>query len=124
MAVVLVIDDEPGMRRLMRRFLEGAGHTVVEAESGDAGLRLFRETAPGLVVLDLFMPEKEGIQTMREMREIRPDAKIIAISGGGRYGLNLLDGLEQLGATGTLAKPFGKDAFLGCVERVLGSGGS
>jgi two-component system, chemotaxis family, chemotaxis protein CheY len=121
MALVLIIDDEPGMRRTMRRFLKDAGHTVLEAPSGSIGLRLFEEAAPDLVILDLFMPEKEGIQTMREMREVRPDAKIIAISGGGRYGLNLLDGLEQLGATDTLAKPFRKDTFLSSVERALES---
>jgi two-component system response regulator CpxR len=115
----LVIDDEPAVRTMIRRVLEDAGHRVVEAEDGHAGLRLFREMTPDLVVVDMFMPRKDGYETIREMRAVRPDVKIIAMSGGGHYQLDVLDGLEILGVTATLAKPFEREHLLATVARVL-----
>src|SRR4051812_38765685 len=106
MSLALVIDDEAGIRNMVRRFLEEAGHEVIEAEGGIAGVRVFQERAPDLALVDLFMPKKEGIQTIREMRELRPDIRIIAMSGGGTFKLDLLDGMEFLGASVTLRKPF------------------
>jgi two-component system, chemotaxis family, chemotaxis protein CheY len=120
MSLVLVIDDEPALREVTRQFLEEAGHTVVEAGDGKVGLWIFRELRPDLVIVDLFMPEKEGVETIREMRTIDPTAKIVAMSGGGRFGTRqLLDGLVDLGATATLAKPFGHGELLSAVDRAM-----
>jgi two-component system response regulator (stage 0 sporulation protein F) len=119
MALVLVIDDETGMRRIVRRMLEEAGHRVMEAQDGKVGFRAFREHRPELVIVDIFMPEQEGIETIRKLRKQSPEISIIATSGGGAYGLNLLDGLELLGADRTLSKPFRKDELLGAVEQLL-----
>jgi DNA-binding response OmpR family regulator len=121
MPLVLVIDDEPTIRQVVREILEDVGHAVIEAGDGKVGLWLFREMRPDLTIVDLFMPEKEGIETILDMRAASPTAKIIAISGGGRFGTTgLLDGTTDLGATATLAKPFRRDALLAAVTQALG----
>ena len=119
MALVLIVDDEPGMHNTIRRILEGCGHRVLNAQDGKVGLQVLKESHPDVALVDLFMPEKEGIQTIREMRAERPAVKIIAMSGGGKFGINLLSGLEFLGADSTLEKPFRKDQLLGEIDRVL-----
>jgi DNA-binding response OmpR family regulator len=122
MAVVLVIDDEVPVRDVVRQVLEEAGHTVLEATNGKSGLWMFREMRPDLAVVDLFMPEKEGIETIRDMRTEDPAAKVIAMSGGGRHGVTaLLEGMTELGATMTLAKPFQNDELLAAVDLALKS---
>ena len=121
MPLVLVIDDEPTIRQILREMLEESGHAVIEAADGKVGLWLFREMRPDLTIVDLFMPEKEGIETIQDMRAARPDAKIIAISGGGRFGTTgLLDGVTDLGATTALAKPFRRDELLAAVSAAMG----
>ncbi len=123
MALVLVIDDEPGIRALVRTILEEAGHSVLEAEDGKAGLWIFREARPDVAIVDLFMPEKEGIETIGAMRAANPEVKIVAISGGGRFGVTeLLEGVTALGATTALQKPFRPDSLLSAVEQAINSG--
>lgn len=120
MALVLVIDDEGGMRTLVRRILEGAGHAVLEAENGKAGHRLFAQHSPDLVVTDILMPEKEGIETIRDLRKGHPAVRILAISGGGSTGqMNYLRMAQALGADAVLPKPFRSAALLETVERML-----
>ena len=120
MPLVLIVDDEPAVRQTVREILEEEGHAVIEAPDGKAGLWLFRETRPDLAIVDLFMPEKEGIETIVDMRAANPDAKIIAMSGGGRFGTTgLLDGVTDLGATATLAKPFRREGLLAAVARAM-----
>jgi two-component system chemotaxis response regulator CheY len=120
MPLVLVIDDEPEIRNLARLVLEDAGHEVLESPNGKIGHQLFRQRRPDLVIVDLFMPEKEGIETIREIRAVEPRAKIIAISGGGRYGFSdLLASVVHLGATTTLAKPFRRRELLAAVQEVM-----
>ena len=120
---VLVIDDEATIRAALCATLGDAGYAVAAARDGVEGVETLRSESADAVVMDIYMPLKDGFETIRELRRVAPEVKIIAISGGGRYGLNLLDGLEQLGATDTLAKPFGKDAFLSSVARALESAG-
>ena len=86
MSKILVIDDDKNIRSLLRDFLERDGYEVMEAENGKVGLKLFRENGADLVITDLIMPEKEGIETIRELRRDFSDVKIIAISGGGAIG--------------------------------------
>ena len=87
MARILIIDDEEKFRKMLRQMLERAGHEVVEAPDGKEGVKLYREKLTDLIITDIFMPEKEGIQTIKELKRDFPEAKIIAISGGGRNGL-------------------------------------
>ena len=120
MAHILVIDDEPQIRSLIRVMLESEGHQVTDAADGKQGLRCHRERPADLVILDLIMPNKEGIETIIELKRECPDVKIIAISGGGR---NKPEGYllfaKELGATRTFTKPFRKAEFLAVIEHLL-----
>ena len=83
MAVVLVIEDDDHLRGLLRAVLERAGHTVEDAPNGAAGLKRFYSHPADVVVTDIIMPEKEGLETIIELKRDHPEVKIIAISGGG-----------------------------------------
>ena len=120
MALILCIDDEPEMRKLISRILTEAGHEVIEASDGALGLRLFRERQPDLVLCDIYMPVKEGIETIFEMRRDSPAAKIVAVSGGGSRGnLGPLTAAGLLGANVALAKPFRAAQLLEVCETLL-----
>jgi CheY-like chemotaxis protein len=120
MALILVIDDEEFVRDMLRQMLEAEGHSVVEAPNGAAGLRLLHEQKPALVITDILMPEKEGIETIRELRKVAPHVKIIAISGGGRMSrIDLLAVAQSFGAAGALAKPFERRELIDTVRSVL-----
>jgi CheY-like chemotaxis protein len=119
MSLVLVIDDDAQMRRMARRFLMNAGHSVVEAEDGEAGLALLRSNKPALVLTDLIMPNKEGIETIRDIRQICPEMAIIAMSGTGASAGLYLHVAEKLGADAVLSKPFRAAELIETVTRVL-----
>ena len=120
MARILVIDDDDAVRLTIRRVLERAGHAVEMAVNGLDGLRLFKKAPHDLVITDLYMPEKEGIETILELRQDFPDLKVIAISGGGAHGQQgYLQAAGLLGANRTLSKPFQLDALLTAVREVL-----
>jgi|SRR6185437_6156256 CheY-like chemotaxis protein len=120
MALILVIDDAPRMRQTIRRILASAGHSVVEAEDGVAGLRCVDENRPDLVITDIIMPNKEGIETIGDIRRRCPDIKIIAISGSGAPEQALyLDAATALGANAALAKPFRAHELLALVDRLV-----
>ena len=121
MAVLLVIDDDEGMRKLMVRTLRDSKHRVLEAENGREGLKIMDEHAPDLVITDILMPQKEGIETIREVQERAPATKIIAISGGGvSQNLMFLDVARAFGAHAVLAKPFRPAELVETVAQVLG----
>src|SRR6266849_3062706 len=103
MAEILVIDDEPQMRRLIGRILNGAGHIVHEANNGKDGIDLFHRVHPALVITDIVMPDMEGIEMIRELHQEAPEIPILAISGGGPE--VYLRAATGLGATAALARP-------------------
>jgi DNA-binding response OmpR family regulator len=119
---ILVIDDDPQIRKILREALEWAEYEVIEAANGKTGTKLFREMSPDLIITDLVMPEKEGIETIIEIRRHSPDAKIIAISGGGRIGpegyLNLA---LNLGAQRAFEKPFRLKDVLEAIQELIGT---
>lgn len=120
MAKILLIDDEVDLRQTLRLFLEQAGHTVVEADNGDEGIALHRSESPDLVITDLIMPGKEGIETILAMRRTDVTTPIIAISGGGRLELtDFLQAARKLGAAYTLKKPFRREQLLEAVDKSL-----
>ena len=121
MGRILVIDDDEAMRGSVRRILERDGHDVHEAQDGAEGLRVFETFAADVVVTDLIMPGKEGIETIMELREAAPDVRILAVSGGG-VGLHhdVLSDAEALGADASLAKPFTVDQLRSAVAPLLG----
>lgn len=117
---ILVIDDDPMVRRALRRILESAGYQVALAEDGVDGLQMFHSLSPSLVICDIIMPEKEGMETIIDMRKSAKDCRIIAISGGGRIGnRDLLALAEKLGANATLGKPFDPTTLVDVVRREL-----
>jgi CheY-like chemotaxis protein len=120
MAMVLIIDDNDLFREMLKQLLENAGYDVVIATDGNSGLKQFHETNPNLVVCDLIMPDREGLETIRTLREIQPDIPIIAVSGGGRIGAETyLQLAELMGARMTFTKPLVNSEFLEAVAECL-----
>ena len=116
MATILVIDDQQSMRLFLQVALERAGYRVLTAEHGTHGLRVLAQEEADLVLVDLFMPEMDGLDLIPRLRKTRPGIKIIAISGGEPY---YLDAAEHLGAIGTLKKPFTAQELLEAVAAHL-----
>jgi DNA-binding response OmpR family regulator len=120
MARILVIDDDDKVREIMIKVLQGAGYEVDGAPEGNTGLSLFRKNSYNLVITDLIMPEKEGLQTIMELRTEAPDLKIIAISGGGRIGPDdHLRAAAAMGACEVFKKPFSIHKLTAAVKRIL-----
>src|SRR5574341_782058 len=117
MARILVIDDDADVRRVIRRTLEAEGHNVREAADGKAGMKLYRERPADLVVTDLFMPEQEGLETIRELRRSFKDVKILVVTGSPPGGpMDFRAHATALGAKATLSKPFTREELLGAVQ--------
>jgi len=120
MAHILVIDDEVQIRDVLRTVLERVGYQVTEAGDGNEGLQIYAEGGIDLVVTDIIMPEKGGIDTIMDLRRDFPDVKVIAISGGGMCGdVSYLDMALGVGADRAIGKPFVLDDFLESVEDLL-----
>lgn len=120
MARILIVDDEVQIRMLLRQLLEKEGFEVDEAQDGLIALRKFRENPFDLVILDLIMPEKEGVETIIDLKKEFKDAKIFAISGGGRVGPeNYLKSAQRLGAVCTFTKPIENEELLKAVKELL-----
>src|SRR3954451_24443438 len=107
MSKLLVIDDEARVRKTIRLALERVGHDVVEAENGRVGLQVLRSAEFDLIITDILMPEMEGLETIRALREGGAAIKVLAISGGGRWNnAECLAMAKKFGADDTLRKPF------------------
>ena len=120
MARILIIDDEDELRSMLRRMLEQAGHEVTEAVNGAEGIKLYERDQPDLIITDIIMPEKEGVETIIALRQADPNLPIIAISGGGRLeATDFLTMAKKLGARHTLSKPFRRDQLLEAVGECL-----
>ena len=120
MARIIVIDDNDPARGTMRRVLEKAGHQVLEANDGEAGLKLLAETGVTLVITDIFMPGQDGIVTLRRIKKEFPGVRVIAVSGGDATGrIDLRRDAELLGAARTLRKPFAPAELRRAVEETL-----
>jgi len=120
MARILIIDDNAELRSMLRIALAGAGHQIEEAENGVVGLQRYKERPFDLVITDILMPEKEGFETIRELRAADPNVRIVAISGGlPNAHFDPLPLASLLGARKTLAKPFDIAQLLKVVQGVL-----
>ena len=120
MAVIMVVDDERQTRMMLRQMLERANYKVMEAENGYEAIQIFRQHPVDLIIMDLIMPRKEGIETIIEMRAEFPYIKIIAMSGGGRVSSGpYLELAAKLGALRTLAKPIEREVLLDSIREVL-----
>jgi two-component system, chemotaxis family, chemotaxis protein CheY len=116
---VLVIDDDVAVRQTIALLLDDAGIDVIQAADGKEGLSLLPCSQPDLIVTDIIMPEKEGIETIMEIRKLDRDIPIIAISGGGRIGnADFLEIASRLGASVTLPKPFDPETLVDLVRKL------
>ena len=117
---LLVIDDEKHIRTEIVDYLVRQGFTVTGVEHGAEGLKVLESTEVDLVITDVLMPEKEGIETIIEMRKLRPNLRILAISGGGRMSNFMpLDMARKFGANATLTKPFKLTDLLAPINAVM-----
>src|SRR5947209_3814420 len=105
MARILVVDDEASVRASLEQALKSAGHTVSLAVDGLDGVKQYRNNPPDLLIIDLFMPEQDGVETIAQLRKLAPHVKIIAISGN-PLGDKMLTVAQKLGAIAVLQKPF------------------
>jgi DNA-binding response OmpR family regulator len=120
MSRILIVDDDPHVRQMLERVLRKADHDVETAENGKVALQVHGERPADLIVTDIIMPEKEGLETITELRKSFPAVKIIAISGGGRIGpAQYLKMAEILGADRTFSKPFNPSELIAAVEDLL-----
>ncbi|MDM8522258.1 response regulator [Desulfococcaceae bacterium HSG8] len=121
MAKILIIDDDGGIRKMLRKVLEHAGYDVAEACNGEEGMSAYRENPMiSLVIMDIVMPEKEGITVLTEFKRDFPKVKTIVISGGGHIkSETYLDIAKKFGADATLAKPVKYKALLKVVEELI-----
>jgi DNA-binding response OmpR family regulator len=115
-----VIDDDPQIREMLGQLLERAEYEVLVAPDGKVALKLHQANPARLIITDIVMPEKEGLETIMEFRRNFPTVKIIAISGGGRIGpTEYLHSAKLLGAHRTLSKPFEVQALLDAIRELL-----
>lgn len=120
MTSILLVDDDDEFRAILREVLMQAGYQVEEASDGVQAMKRYGSDPADLVITDLVMPEKEGLELIRELRRLYPDAKIIAISGGGEHGSqDYLKMAAAFGAQRVLSKPFARDEILEAVKQVL-----
>jgi len=116
---VLVIDDEAAVRESVCGILSDVGYVVAEAGDGVAGVESLRSHAADAVVMDIYMPLRDGFETIRELRRVAPEVRIIAISGATRGDFDPLKAAEMLGADRALRKPFAMEDLLAALDDVL-----
>lgn len=120
MARILIIDDDPKVRATLRQMLEREGHRVSEAADGEAGIELFQKEPTEVVITNIYMPEKEGLATIRELRRDFPGLGIIAISGGDARGrTDVLRIAKTFGVSHALPKPVDWGALKAAVDDLI-----
>lgn len=121
MSHILLVDDDAQVLDVLSEMLHLEGHTVARAMNGLEAIDAMAEESFDLVITDLLMPEKEGLETIADLRTQRGNIPIIAISGGGRIGpMDYLETARFIGADATLAKPFARDELISVVTELLG----
>lgn len=115
---IVVIDDQFGIRALIQDALEDSGFEVFTADNGEIGLSLVAEHSPKIVITDIFMPVKEGVNVVRSIKQDYPHIKVIVISGADRRE-NYFETAKQFGADETLSKPFKMECLIDLVLKLL-----
>jgi len=117
---ILIIDDEAAIAMMLKRVVEKAGYEAMTAVNGNEGLEIFESFKPDLLITDIVMPEKEGLELIFELRRKNPKLKIIAISGGGRFQYEgYLNSAKHLGANKVFQKPLDLKELMGSVSELL-----
>jgi len=118
-STILIVDDEPGIRELLGMILEAAGHSVVSAEDGVEAPKIMASRNIEIVITDLLMPERDGLEFISEIRSKYPKVKIIAMSGGGHIARDsYLRIARNFVAHYLLEKPFSQAGVLGAIDKV------
>jgi DNA-binding response OmpR family regulator len=117
---ILIIDDDDLIRLTIKNALKKLGCAVIEAENGNTGIAIFKKENPDLVITDMLMPDKEGLETISEIRTAQPKAKIIAMSGGGSSkNMAFLQLAQKMGANRTMTKPIRPDELINAVKSLM-----
>ena len=119
MARILVVDDDSALRRLVATILQRKNFSVMEAADGSEALSILREHSFDLVITDIVMPQIEGLELVRHVRDHHPGSKIMAVSGGGNHLVSYMQLAREVGADDVLAKPFTPVELVGMVQRLL-----
>ena len=117
---ILLIDDDELFRKLVNVMLTTSGFDVGEAANGKVGLACYRQQRSDVVLTDILMPEREGLETIQALKALDPSVKIIAMSVGGDGRLGYLQSAVKFGARRTLHKPFSREELLSILADVLG----
>ncbi len=121
MAQILVIEDDIQGREMLKQMLEMEGYAVAEASDGNEGAAAFLEHSPELVITDIIMPNKGGLETIINLKRENPRVKIFAITGGGRVvKADFLTIAESIGATKTFKKPLDRQEIIAAVREAVG----
>ncbi len=118
MPTVLVVDDTAFMRSVIREILSSEGFEVAEAENGKTALEIYKNVKPDVVTLDIVMPEMDGIEVLKKLKEIDPDVRVIMCTALGEE--QILKKAIKMGAKGYVIKPFHPDKVVEEVKKVLG----
>lgn len=120
MGSILIIEDDNEIRNMLKIMVQRAGFSVQTARNGLEGVKTFRRAPSDVVITDIVMPEKEGLETILELREDYPEVKIIAISGGGRHDAkNYLQSAKDFGADYIFHKPFSQKEIITAIKDLL-----
>lgn len=118
-ATVLIIDDDEILNEMISELLQSQNYQTISAFNGNEGLSKLQSEKIDIVITDIIMPDKEGLQTIREIKSISPTIPIIAISGGGKNNADYLSMASLMGASATFRKPFDHNLFLATIEQLL-----
>ncbi|MFO7755779.1 MAG: response regulator [Bacteroidales bacterium] len=122
MAGILLVEDNEDLRTMLKQSLEKRNHKIIEASNGREAVNKFKSVMTDLVITDILMPEQDGIGLIMELKKVKPELFIIAISGGGKIGpSNYLDIARTLGADAVFPKPFNINHLIDEVENLTGS---
>ncbi|MFC2081270.1 response regulator [Bacteroidota bacterium] len=120
MGRILIIDDEPYILLMLKKMLERAGYEVDLASNGKEGMALFDKDSADLVITDIIMPDKEGLELILDMKKKKPELKIIAMSGGGRISPeSYLECAKHFGAEKVFQKPFKQKEMVSAVKELV-----
>ena len=120
MARILIVDDDDITRGVMKRILNTGDHTIFEANNGREAVQIVPTLPIDLVITDIFMPERDGLDVIAELRKTRPSVKVLAYSGGGvRRDSDVLSLAKELGAHAAIQKPFSVSDLLSAVDDLL-----
>ena len=117
---ILVVDDDDVIRLMIKNIIKKLGSHTLEARNGNEALALYKKEKPDLVITDILMPGKEGLETIHDIRAINPKARIIAISGGGStQNLTFLQLAQKIGANHAMTKPIKPDELINAIKTIM-----